>query len=66
VEKLNRKKVIYSLCIEDIQKVAEQEIERELVIEEINQIKDSIATKINWYDAIADAIYQNIKAEELS
>ena len=61
---MNRKKVIYSLCIEDIQVVAEQEIERELTIEEINRIKDTIATKINWYDAIADAIYHNIKLEE--
>ena len=65
MKKPNRKKVIYSLWIEDIQTVAEQEIERELTIEEISQIKDSIATKINWYDAIADAIHQNIKAEEL-
>ncbi len=48
-----------------MQTVAEQEIERELTIEEIHQIKDSITVKINWYDAIADAIHQNFKAEEL-
>lgn len=65
MEKPNRKEVIYSLCIEDMQTVAEQEIERELTIKEIHQIKDSITVKINWYDAIADAIHQNFKAEEL-
>ena len=65
MEKPNREEVIYSLCIEDMQTVAEQEIERKLTIEEIHQIKDFIASKINWYDAIADAIYQNFKAEEL-
>ena len=54
----NPKKIIYSLNIEDIQTVAEQEIERELTIEEINQIEDSIAANINWYDAIAGAIHQ--------
>ena len=65
MENQNTEEVFYSLCIEDIQTVAEQEIKRELTIEEINKIKDSIATKINWYDAIADAIHQNIEAEEL-
>lgn len=65
MEKSYRKEIIYSLCIEDMQTVAEQEIERELTIKEIHQIKDSITVKINWYDAIADAIHQNFKAEEL-
>ena len=65
MEKPNREEIIYSLCIEDMQTVAEQEIERELTIEEIRQIKDSVTTKINWYDAIADAIHQKFKAEEL-
>ncbi|MCH7657585.1 MAG: hypothetical protein IIB05_04630 [Bacteroidetes bacterium] len=65
MEKSYRKEIIYSLCIEDVQTVAEQEIERELTIKEIHQIKDAITVKINWYDAIADAIHQNFKAEEL-
>jgi len=37
MEKPNREEIIYSLCIEDMQTVAEQEIERELTIEEIHQ-----------------------------
>ncbi len=63
MKKPKRSKIIYSLTIEDIQMVAEQEIDRELTIEEIKQIEDSIAEKINWYEAIADTILQNIRAD---
>jgi DNA replicative helicase MCM subunit Mcm2 (Cdc46/Mcm family) len=54
-------KIIYSLNVEDIQTVALQEIERNLSPEEIKKIKESIAEKINWYDAIADSINEHIK-----
>ena len=52
----NNNDIVYSLNIEDVQTVATQEIDRELSEEEIERIKDLIAEKINWYDAIADAI----------
>ena len=61
MEKQNREEIIYSLCIEDIQTVAEQEIEKELTIEEIEKIKDSISEKIDWYGAIADSIREKIE-----
>jgi hypothetical protein len=54
-------KIIYSLNIEDIQTVALQEIERNLSPEEIEKIKNSIADKINWYDAIANSINEKNK-----
>lgn len=54
-------KVIYSLNIEDIQTVALQELNRTLSLEEIEKIKNSIADKINWYDAIADSINENVE-----
>jgi DNA replicative helicase MCM subunit Mcm2 (Cdc46/Mcm family) len=60
MENQKRKEVIYSLCIEDIQTVAELEIERELTIEEINNIKDLISEKIDWYEAIANSIAEEI------
>ena len=47
------KKIVYELTIEDIQEVANQELERELSLEEIELIRDRIAEKIPWYDAIA-------------
>jgi len=51
-----RNQIIYSLTVVDIQNVAQQEIERVLSSQEIIKIKDIIAKKINWYDAIANSI----------
>ncbi len=51
--------IFYSLNIADIQNVAQQELERNLSEIEIESIKDSIASNINWYDAIANAIYRS-------
>lgn len=54
--------IVYSINVTDIQTVAQQEIERELTRKEIVFIEDSIAENIDWYDAIAFAISQNIEA----
>ena len=54
-------KIIYLLTIEDVQTVANDEIGRNLSANEIEKIKDSIAEKINWYDAIAYSINEKIK-----
>lgn len=53
-------KIIYSLTVEDIQTVAEGVLGRELSIDEIESITDSIADNINWYAAIADSIDKKI------
>ncbi len=50
------KKIIYHLTVEDIQNVAEQELDRQLSANEIALIQDRIAEKIPWYEAIADSI----------
>ena len=55
----NEKDTIYKLTVGDIQNVANQELERNLTNKEINNIIDSIADRIPWYDAIADAIKDN-------
>jgi hypothetical protein len=57
---MRKKHVIYSLSAEDIQNVANQELGRDLSSNEIEKIKDAIAEKINWYDAIAHAISEII------
>jgi hypothetical protein len=56
----NMKKIIYQLTVEDVQDVADQELERELTSEEIELIRDRIAEKIPSYDAIANAIDEMI------
>lgn len=48
--------MIYQLTIEDIQEVANQELQRKLSLQEIESIRDRIAEKIHWYDAIAESI----------
>lgn len=58
---MKNNKIIYSLTVEDIQSVAEQEINRELTAKEIKKIEDLIAENISWYDAVADAICEKIE-----
>ena len=53
MEIANETEVFYSLCIQDIQDVAIQEIECELSADEVNRITDKIAERINWYDAMS-------------
>ncbi len=64
MENQNKEEIIYSLDITDIQTVAEQEIERELTINEIEKIKDLIAEKIDWYGTIADSISEKIDVSD--
>ncbi len=53
-----KEEVFYYLTTEDIQLVATENIDRELTPDEIDMIKDSIAKRINWYDAILNAIFE--------
>ena len=53
-----KNRIIYQLTVEDIQTVAEEQLERAVTVEEIKEIESLVAEKINWYDAIADAIQQ--------
>jgi hypothetical protein len=55
---MKNNQIIYSLTVEDIQTVANKEIERDLTQPEIEKIIEAISEKINWYDAIADSIHQ--------
>ena len=57
---IDLKKVIYSLTNEDVQRVAEQELDRLLSAEEIVLLEERIAENIPWYDAISVAIEEVI------
>jgi len=52
--------IVYSLNAEDIQTVAVQEVGRELTDDEIENVKNLIGEKINWYDAILNSIIEEI------
>lgn len=60
---MKKSEIIYVLTIEDVQNVANQEIGRNLSLDEIEKIKDVIAERILWYDAIADSINEKIDSE---
>jgi len=53
---------IYELTVQDIQTVANQELERNLTNNEIERIIDLIAENISWYEAISSAIEEKINA----
>lgn len=60
MEKLNRNTIIYSLNVADVQTVALEEVGKELSKEEIEKIRDLIASNISWYDAISTSIQTGI------
>jgi hypothetical protein len=56
-----KEEIIYQITVEDLQEVANQELERKLTSEEIELVKEKIAERIPWYDAIADSISDTLK-----
>lgn len=53
-------KVVYQLTVEDLQNVADDTLGRFLTVNEIKLVEEKIGDYINWYDAIHNAIIQNI------
>lgn len=61
---LNNNRIVYSLNVEDLQRVANDELSRDLTIDEIKVIENKIGDYISWYDAIASAIHDTIENNE--
>ncbi len=57
---MEQERIIYSLNIEDVQTVASEILDRHLSTNEIAQIEDALAERINWFEAIAGAISENL------
>ena len=53
---INLEKIIYSINIEDVQNVAEEELERKLTAKELRLVEDKIGDYLSWYEAILNAI----------
>ncbi len=51
-------RIVYSINVEDIQTVANEELDRDLDSDEIKLIEDEIGDCIVWYDIIADLIIE--------
>lgn len=58
--KQNRKraKIVYSLCVEDIETVALETLSRPLTREEQQLVIDKLPRYVHWFDAIESAIYE--------
>ncbi|MFN3533224.1 MAG: hypothetical protein ACK41Q_12060 [Candidatus Brocadia sp.] len=53
---INPEKIIYSINIEDVQSVAEQELGRKLTAEELKLVEDKLGDYVGWYEAILHAM----------
>jgi len=53
---MDREKIIYSINIEDVQNVADQELARELTEDELKIIESKLGDYIDWYGSIGTAI----------
>lgn len=60
MKKNNLNKVIYQLTVEDLQNVANKEINRSLTESELNLLQEKIGDLIDWYETINNAIRLNI------
>ncbi len=54
-------KIIYQLCIDDLQIVATEILKRKLTIEELEMIATKLADRIDWYDTISMVIRENFE-----
>ena len=54
-------RVIYSLCIEDIQTVAEESFGRRLTKAEIDVVEEELGDYVQWYDSIYWAIANHVE-----
>lgn len=59
-------KVIYSINIEDVQTVAEEELGRKLNRNELKIVEDKIGDYIDWHEAITLALNEAVKLQKKS
>ena len=52
----NRERLVYSLNVEDLQTVANEELSRDLTEEEIRIVEKNLGDYISWHQAIYFAI----------
>ena len=56
-------RVAYSINVEDLQTVAEQELERELTDEEIKIVEERLGDYIDWYEATALTLNEVVRKD---
>lgn len=63
---MRKNKIIYSINIEDVQNVAQQELGRLLANEELKIVEDKIGDQFDWYEAIASVIGTYVEQQNVS
>lgn len=61
---IDASKIIYSINIEDVQYVAEEELGRKLTNKELKIVEDKIGDYIDWYNAIETTIRNEILEDD--
>ncbi|MDX2128994.1 MAG: hypothetical protein SFU91_08160 [Chloroherpetonaceae bacterium] len=61
MQKQDLDKIIYQLTVEDLQIVANDELNLDLTEEEIKLLEDKIGDYVDWYNIISMAIFNNIQ-----
>jgi hypothetical protein len=57
---IDTSKIIYSLNIEDVQNVAEEEFERAFSKKELKIVEDKVGEYVDWYGAIERTIWNKV------
>lgn len=57
-------KIIYSLNIEDVQNVAEEELGRQASKKELKIVEDKVGDYIDWHEAISLAIKDAVNSQK--
>ena len=61
MKKMRSDRIIYSLCIQDLQTVAKEVLERRLTQEELALASEHLGDYVHWFDAIENVISYHIK-----
>lgn len=52
----DNERIVYSINVEDIQRVAEEQLGRYLNSEELGLVEDKLGDYVSWYEAIISAM----------
>jgi len=55
-----QERIVYSLNVEDIENVADEEFSIKLTRAELKLVEDKLGDYIDWHDAIAEAIRETL------
>lgn len=60
MKKVSEERIVYSINVEDIQKVAEEVLDRKLTKKEVGLVEDSVGDYLDWFQAIENAINRHV------